>query len=297
MGYCDWAITIDGTTHPFGSVEVAGWDIAGRDYREDDTDRPRADDRYMGQDFATPGDIEIDVIIRQGGKTNQEKFDNAWALRKWFTQIWNGDTIRFTPGKLAELRVAGKAIVEGRPRSLDWDDSLAKFGIIKGTAVFVRSSTEVFSLGDDGEGGTKSVTVGLVPPQVGGLVAPLIAPLSTTAASTRARPFEVLSEVPVWPVIKVHGPINKGATVELTNGWTLRVNRALAYDEVATFDSRPGKASMDLNGRVFNLLDPTGARLSQLSIAPGLQEIALRGTSLEGTAYVTAEWREGTTGL
>ena len=289
MSYCDWSITIQGERHPFGEVQVAGWEIAGRDYRTDDTDRPRADGRYVGQDFSTPGDIEVDLLIRAPGKTNQEKFDNAWALREEFGRVWNGDAIRFTPGLVAELEVAGKAVVEGRPRSLDWDDSKAKFGIIKGNAVFVRTNEEVYAAGT----GTQSVTVGLVPAQQGGLIAPLVAPLTTSRSSSRAAPFDVGGDATVWPVISLHGPINPGAEIELLFNWTVKINRGLKYDEVAVLDTRPGRRAMTLNGQPVNLIDPTGARLTQLSVPPGTHSLALRGTSLEGTAYVTLEWREG----
>lgn len=287
MTYCDWSITISGTRHRFGDVEVESWNIGGREYRTDDTDRPRADGRWFGQDFATPGDVEINLIIRARGKTRQARFDNAMALRNRFTKVWDGDGIRNTPGAVAELEIAGKALVSGRPRHVDWDDSRAVFGIIRGTAVFVRDFDHSFEPGV----GWESVSVGLVPVQSGGLVAPLVAPLTTTRESTRARPFEVKSELPVWPIITVQGPIDSGATVELTNGWTLALNRSLAYDQKAVFDTQPGKRTMKLNGKSMNLLSPTGARLSQLSIRPGIQEVALRGKSLEGTASVRVQWR------
>lgn len=287
MTYCDWSITVSGASHNFDPVEVVSWNIGGREYRADDTDRPRTDGRWFGQDFATPGDVEIDLIIRAKGKTRQERFDNAMAIRNEFTAAWSGDKIRFTPGAVAELQIAGTAIVEGRPRHVDWDDERATFGIIRGKAVFVRDLDQAFEPGEMWQ----SVTVGLVPVQSGGLIAPLIAPLSTTRTSTRARPFEVVSDSPVWPIITVQGPLQSGGTVELTNGWTLALNTALAYDQKAVFDTRPGKRTMKLNGKTMNLLSPTGARLSQLSIPPGIQEVALRGKSLEGTASVRVQWR------
>lgn len=288
MSYCNWSITIDDTRYEFDPVEVESWSINGREYRTDDTDRPRTDGRYFGQDFATPGDVEINLIIRARGATREERFNNAMLIRENFTEVWNGDTIRFTPGAVAELEIAGRSLVQGRPRYIDWDDSRATFGIIRGTALFVRDFDQAFEPG----AGWNEVTVGLVPAQIGGLIAPLIAPLTTAYSSTRARPFEVLSPTPVWPVISVHGPLQSGGSVELTHGWTIKLNRALAYDEVAVFDTRPGQRSMTLNGRPVNLLSPTGDRLSNLSIQPGLNEVALRGASVEGTASVTVRWRD-----
>lgn len=288
MSYEDWALTVGTRRHPFGEVEVTSWTIGGREYRTDDTDRPRTDGRYFGQDFANPGDVEISVIIRAQGGDRQERFEKAMAIRDKFTEVWNADSIRLTPGATAELEIAGKAIVEGRPRHIDWDDSVATFGIIRGTALFVRNFDTGYSPG----AGWRNITIDLVPPAVGGLKAPLVAPLTTTRGSDRGRPFTVGGDGAVWPIITVYGPISSGAQVELVNGWTVKLNRSLAYDQRATLDTRPGKRTMKLNNRAVNLLDPTGARLSQLSIKPGNQEIALRGTSLEGTARVKVEWRE-----
>lgn len=288
MSYCDWSITIEGNRFEFDPVEVVSWTIGGREYRTDDTDRPRNDGRYFGQDFATPGDVEIELIIRADGSTREERFANAMTIREDFTRVWNGDTVRFTPGKVAELEIAGRALVEGRPRHIDWDDSRATFGIIRGSALFVRGFDDSFEPGQS----WNEVTVGLVPVQQGGLVAPLIAPLTTARSSTRARPFEVEGTEPAWPIITVRGPLQSGGKVELTNGWALHLNRSLAWDHVAVFDTRPGSRSMKLNGKAVNLLAPTGNRLTQLSIPPGIQEVALRGTSLEGTATVTLQWRD-----
>lgn len=288
MSYCDWIISIGDNHHKFGEVEVTSWNIGGREYRTDDTDRPRADGRWFGQDFATPGDVEIELIIRAKGATRQERFENAMAIRQDFQRVWDMDSIRFVNGAVAELEIAGVAVVEGRPRHVDWDDTRATFGIIRGTALFVRSSDEAYEPGAM----SHSITVGLVPPSVGGIIAPLVAPISTTRASSRSQSFEVGGESNVWPIITVSGPIQSGASVELINGWRLVLNRALAYDQKATFDTRPTHRSMNLNGKTMNLLNPAGARLSQMSIAPGVQSIALRGNSVEGTASVRVEWRE-----
>lgn len=287
MSFCNWALTIRDQRRVFGDVEVTSWTVGGRDYRTDDTDRPRADGRYFGQDYVLPGDVEIELLIRARGKTRQERFDNAMAIREDFTSFWNADNIRLNPGEVTELEIAGRAIVEGRPRHIDWDDNITTFGVIRGKALFVRGMDQSYAPGE----GWNEVTVGLVPVQQGGLIAPLIAPLTTARSSTRARPFEVDSNGPVWPIITVQGPLQSGGKVELTNGWSLHLNRGLAYDERAVFDTRPGRRSMQLNGKSMNLLSPTGARLSQLSIPPGIQEVALRGTSLEGTASVKLEWR------
>lgn len=292
MSFCNWSLTTEGTRHGFDDVEVSEWSIGGRVYRTDDTSRPRTDGRYFGQDFVDPGDVEIQLLIRVTTGPREDRFRAVSTIKERFTSFWDGDDIRLRPGVTSELEIAGRYVVEGRPRHVDWDDTLATFGIVKGTALFVRGQDEAFAVEPGGGSAWNEVTVGLVPAQIGGLIAPLIAPLTTAESSTRARPFTVNGDVPVWPIISVKGPIQTGAQVELVHGWTLRLNRALAFDETATIDTRPGHRTMDVNGQAQNVLSPSGARISQASIPPGLQEIALRGQSVEGTAEVTIRWRE-----
>lgn len=287
MSYCDWSLTVSGNRHKFGEVQVVTWNIGGREYRTDDTDRPRTDGRWFGQDFANPGDVEIDLIIRAKGPTRQERFEKAMALRTEFNRVWDADEIRLTPGALTELEIAGVAIVEGRPRHVDWDDSLATFGIIRGKALFVRDRDQAYEAGEM----TQSVTVGIVALQQGGLVAPLIAPLTTARSSSRAASFEVEGTSEAWPIITVSGPLQSGAKVELAGKWELHLSQSLAYDQVAVFDTRPGKRTMKLNGKAMNLLLPSGARLSQMTLPVGMNSVALRGKSVEGTATVRLQWR------
>lgn len=289
MSYEDWYLTVNGVRSSFGAAEVVSWNIEGREYRTDDTDRPRDDGRWFGQDYVTPGDITIELIIRADGKTRQERFDNAMAERARFTRLWNADGIRRAPGITTRLTVANRFSVDGRPRHVDWDDSRATFGIIRGTALFVRQDHLTRSADTINQ---RAVTVQLIPPAVGGIKAPLVAPITTTRGSDRGKTFTVGGTHPVWPKITIKGPIAAGAQVELLGIWTIVLNRALNYDHTAVINPDPSDRYMTLNGRPVNLLAPQSARLSQIKIPQGTREITLRGTSLEGTASVTAVWAE-----
>lgn len=291
MAFETWSLKSGSQTYRFDDVEVTSWDVAGRDFRVDDADRPRHDGRFMGRDFVNPGDITIELIIRARGKTRQERFDAAQDIRGKFDIAWNADSIRDTVGAVCELVIAGRAMVEGRPRAVDWDDSRATFGIIRGTALFVRSSTEVYAV--TGTSGSKwhSATLQLVPSQVGGLKSPLKEPLRTSVESSRAAPVEVASAVEAWPIIEIKGPIQSHAQVEVPGRWRIYLNRGLAWNQTAKIDTRPSIRATYLNNKPVQILDPRSSLLAECSLKPGSNVVALRGASIEGTASVSFRWR------
>lgn len=291
MSYGTWSITSGNNTYKFDDVEVVSWDVAGRDYRVDDTDRPREDGRYLGVDYANPGDVQIELIIRARGKTRQERFDAAQDIRAAFDTAWNADNIRGRVGATSELVIAGRSMVEGRARAVDWDDSRATFGIIRGTALFVRATNSVYSVDDSGVAGWESATLQLVPSQVGGLKASLKAPLRTTVESTRAAPVRVNSSVEAWPVIELTGPIQSNAQVEVPGRWRIYLNRGLAWNQKAVIDTRPANRATYINGKPVQILDARSSLLTECSLKPGDNVVALRGASIEGTASVTIRWR------
>lgn len=292
MSYETWSITSNGVKYNFDDVEVTNWDVAGRDFRIDDADRPREDGRFFGIDYVNPGDVEIDLIIRARGKTRQDRFEAASAIRGAFDTAWNADPIRLTNGATSELVIAGRVMVEGRPRHVDWDDSRATFGIIRGTALFVRATSELYAVDEDGNAGWRDATLMLVASQIGGLKDPLKAPLRTSVESTRAAPIEVGGTAPAWPVIEMTGPIQSNAQVEVPGRWRVYLNRALAWNQTARIDTRPGRRATYLNDSPVQLLDPRSSLLSECSLFPGPNVVALRGASLEGTASVRLLWRD-----
>lgn len=284
-----------GTDFEFGPVDVESVEIGGVSYRVDDTPLPRRDGIAFGRDFADPGDIVLTVSVSGESQVwgDEEIRHDVYRKATVFSEAWDARVLREQPRLIAELVSGELGMFEGRPRGVQWDYANYAVGFLRGRARFVRASTAVYAVDPDtGESPWHEQAVGLVPAQLGGLVAPLVAPLTTARASTRARPFTVGGDADVWPVITVTGPLQSGGQVELVNRWSLRLNQALAYDDVVVIDTRPGRRLMTVNGRPGNVLAPSGARLSQAFMPPGLQEIALRGASVEGTASATIRWRE-----
>lgn len=287
-----WSLNYDGGQHVFGQVLVTKVSVGGRVYRTDDTPLPYGDGITFGTDFADAGDVKLELIINQNRVKDaalQRELVRAEAFR--FLEFWDAAVVRSSPGRSADLVIPELGAFVGRPRRAEWDWETYRLGYLRGTATFVRSSSDVYEVDSSGTSPWLEETVGLVPAQLGGLVAPLAAPLSTAAASSRARSFTVGGTKPAFGIYTVRGPLQAGGQVELVGKWVAKLNRGLAYDAVAVIDTRPGHERMTVNGRPVNLLLPSGAVMSEMFMEPGPQAIALRGTSLEGTASVSVRWR------
>lgn len=286
-----WKISYGGTGHEFGAVFVEQVQIGSIVYRVDDSAAPRMDGIYFGQDFADPGDIEITVAVEAAGVLDPDARRAFVAAEvAAFTKAWDAAEARLKPGALVELHAGEIGVFEGRPRGLEWDRTDYASGFLRGRARFIRDSLISYPPESEG-GGWQQVTLGLVPSQVGGLIAPLIAPLRTSVESSRATPVVVAGDSDAWPVIELVGPIQSDAQVECVGRWSLRLNRGLSQGQTARLDTRDGRVATYLNDVPVQLLDPRSSLLSGCSLLPGSNVIALRGSSIEGTASVTVRWR------
>lgn len=283
-----WKLAWDGGVHDFGAVSVARVDFGSPSHRTDDESVPRGDGVWMGQDFQAPGDVVLDVSVSVCGPDPDALRENVRTIAAGFTSAWNDSALRDRPGVLAELWCGEIGIVEGRPRGASWDWENYAVGYLTGTARFVRDSDRMY---DPAAAAWQSARVGIVSPDSGGLVAPLVAPLSTARPSTRAQDFIVSGES-TWPIIEVRGPLQDGGRIELVGQWVAFLNRGFAAGDEVVIDTRPGRRSMTLNGAPVNVLSPSGARMDQMVLPPGSRSVALRGTSVTGTAEVTVLWRE-----
>lgn len=285
-----WKLTYEQTEFPFGDVVVEKVRFEGASFRVDDAPSPRRDGSLFGQDFIEPGDIVISVAVDAGGITDphaRRRFVAEHAEE--FSSAWVSARLRLSVAGTAILHAGEHGHFEGRPRGVEWDNSDYASGFLRGTARFVRNTTDVIVVNEDGNAPWHEVSVGLVPSLTGDIIAPLIAPVTTTIETSRAASFEVTG-ADAWPVYTVTGPLDVGASIECVGVWTARLNRALTFDDIAEFDTRPGRRVMRLNGAPVNLL-ADGARLSEMRLPPGSRQLALRGRSLTGLARVTARWQ------
>ncbi|MBP2323349.1 hypothetical protein JOF56_003734 [Kibdelosporangium banguiense] len=286
-----WKLTYPGMEYTFGTPDLPTFnrttpDVGDVDIRVADVDRPRTDGRTFGVDFRSGRTISFDLGVR--GRTEEDARRESALL----TTAWRADPVRLTPGGVAELhaRYAGRdRVAFGRPRRFSPNFSDVRVnGFVTVTADFAAID-DLFYAPD-----TETIQFGIVPPLGGGLLAPLASPLSTTMNSDRSQAIRVASEMPVWPVVEIHGPVaNPVLTVVGTggSGFTFDVRLTLLYDESITIDTRPWARSALRNGTANVAGAVRGTRLSKAALAAGSYEVGLKGNDPTGTARVRLSWR------
>jgi hypothetical protein len=239
---------------------------------------PSQDGTLMGVDV-----IEGPLVTFEIDVVSQDR-DGVKAIMEPLRRAWRGDAVRSVPGAVAALRSDRGKVTFGRPRRFTSADDDDRFGVSRVTCDFATVTDLWF-------GEEQTVTVPLVPPPGGGLVAPLAAPLSTTASSDRSQAVTLGGGLPTWPTVTVQGPITN-PVIEVLGvfRWEFQ-GLTLAYDEVLVIDARPWIRTILRNGAaVPGRLTPRSTRLKDSAIPPGAHEFVLRGTS-NGTPTATLAWR------
>ncbi len=282
----DWRLSYSGTDLSFGSVDSHYVfpqsnppSVSATSTTDQDAAIPRGDGVLFGQDYRDGLTLTFNIEVDGGDSENA-----ARALESDLAYAWRGDSIRTTPNATAMLTAHTGRSIFGRPRKYQPNWDLLPFGVTAVTCDFVTTD----DLWYDPQ---QSASVSLVPKQVGGLVAPLAAPLSTTATSDRSQGITIGGVAPVWPTIKIAGPITN-PEIEVLGQFKLGFNLNLAYDQSLVIDTRPWARSILVGrGSVAGSLMGKYDRLSDASLAPGRYEVALRGASTTGTPVATFAWR------
>lgn len=283
----EWSLTYPGTSFLFGSPETPVWnrttpDLGDVDLRVADVDRPRQDGRAFGVDYRTGRTITFDLGVR--GRTAVEVRDRAAEL----TKAWRADPVRRTPGAVAELRLnydGRERLVYGRPRRFAPDYSDVAVNTFVGAQADFACIDDLFYDTEE-----ETISFSIVPGLGGGLIAPLRSPLTTTASSDRSQGVHIASEMPVWPVIRIDGPITN-PVVNVGTVATFEVRLTLAHDEWVEIDTRPWARYALRNGTANVSGSVRGTRLAQAAIPAGSYEIGFKGTDPTGTASVQLSWR------
>jgi hypothetical protein len=283
----EWRLTYPGTSYRFGTPANAAWnlttpDVGDADLRVADVDRPRQDGRAFGVDYRGGRTISFEMGLR--AQTPAKAREEAALLQ----QARRADAIRSVPGAVAELRTVydgRERLMYGRPRRLALDYGDVTVNQYVGVVADFACSDDLFygSVEEDAR-------VSLVPSLGGGLMAPLRSPLSTTASSDRSVGINVDSEMPVWPVVRVNGPVsNAEVYVGDLFRWQLRLS--LDYDEYVDIDTRPWARYALRNGSANVTGAIRGTRLARSSIPSGSYPVGFKGEDPTGTSSIEVSWR------
>lgn len=273
--------------HQFGAgtpIRVRSFDPGPRVVADQDARLPAGHlGRHMGRDTEDGPEWTWDLIIKGGG--GAATFDTVQAL----TTAWKRS---HGPGEVSVLRYAlpGRMRrVYGRPRRWAATKDAVRYGWhydhYPVLATFQLADPRIF---DDV---ARSVTLSVVPASVGGLEAPLVAPLSTVRSSApRAGLVDAAGDAPAPVVVTFQGPITdpwvRGP------GWEVGLSGHIAYDQTVTVDALAATATLSPGGASVGGRLTRRTRLRDAVLRPGQQELTFGGSDQTGTATVTITWRD-----
>lgn len=254
-------------------------DIGDSDRSNDDGAIPRGDGTKFGSDFI--GGRTITLSFGTEGKTPED----VQARYEQLAGMWRADVVRKTAGAIAELVSDSGRSAFGRPRRLA-PSAFRQFH----SPPQIDIEADFQQADDLWYGAEQSMTVGLIPPATGGLMAPLRTPLSTTASSDRSQVFDVDGTIGTWSIIEINGPITN-PSVEVVGVFKLQYLITLLAGQRLVIDTRPWVRSVLLGrGSRGGSASRLSSRLSQTLIPSGRQEVVLRGSSA-GNPTARIRWR------
>lgn len=269
---------------PGHDLVLTDFDLALGSVRDGDAAWPIGHGSRPGADFLEAGTITM--TLRSAYRIR----DRAAADRATsaFTRAWRA-SLSARPGVMTPLRIqAGDRtrVVYGRAGRISPpipDSVLTRQGLVEIIAEFRVLDPLVYDVEPTG------VTVSVVPRSLGGIIAPITTPVTTTMTSgVEYRMLTVPGDAPAPLRITFHGPAQDPKVT--VGGAEIGVVGQIAYDENVVIDGRSRTATLDNPDAT-----PAGHRLSRTSrldllhVDPGTHEIAFTATDRTGTARVTVE--------
>ena len=216
--------------------------VSGAEPREGDSDRVQEDGRQLGRDYraAKTFTFEVGVLTDDlNGLGGDDWYAANVDYLDAMESAWQDEWWRETPDRIAVLRSneAGRLRrCYGRPRSYEEaEGGMTAKGYTPFVAEFALIDARWY---DDAE---QVVSCPLVPTTVGGLVAPLVAPLAATGTSEGETFAQVGGSRSTWPVVEFDAPYGITNPEVTIGGLTIGLRGTLPQGSVVTVDPRPWK--------------------------------------------------------
>lgn len=246
--------------------------------RDQDTDNPVGDGRIFGRDLESGPTWAFD--FRKGPGTVGAALEELAKVTGAWRSAPRG------PGQESVLRYAvgdRTRRVYGRPRRLTPDPNLLhSLGYLAATGEFVTA--DGYQYADE----ATSVSLSLIPGNAGGLVSPLVSPLTTVAGGQRQGLVWVEGDAPAPMEIIFRGPLTN--PMVSSTGWSVRLNASLAHDQSVTLDTRKGTVRRNDGANLAGALSRS-SYLPEARLQPGAREIIFTGNDATGTGSCSVSWR------
>ncbi|WP_435058525.1 phage distal tail protein [Streptomyces sp. bgisy060] len=273
------------TDIPVGEVEGVGVP----DLRTQDVENPAGDGSFAGVDFYKPRTIRMEAGIRTPGDPGR-----GLDLLAQLQRAADTPAVRQSPGAetLLRMRWPGRPTrrLHGRLRRVEATSTTnAVNGWIPLDIEFTALDPRFHA--DD----LSALTLNLSSDGLGGLRAPLVAPLTTGVAIPDERRGWLHNEgdLPAWPSIRITGPCSNPRIRHVQTGRVLELTVSLKSGEFIDIETRPGTRWALKNG-TGNLAPAlsTASRLDTFAIPPGSSELWWTARNYTGATRLAVTWHD-----
>lgn len=261
---------------------VTDFDQGTTEYRTNDTERSQGDGLIAGRDFLGGRTWGFSV------STNMRNLPDASTLESRLAAAWHNPKHRSKSLALVPLsyEMGGRwRRVYGRP---------SRYAGIRGDIQAVQGHGRIecdFRIHDPRyfDDWETVLRLPIVPASTGGLMAPLVAPLSTVRSSTPRAGLVVNTGTAATPLkVVFRGPVTN-PYVRAAAGWEVALNGSLAVGQSVTVDAFNGtvlRGSASVAGMLTRK-----TRLSTAVLPVGNSDLTFGGVDPTGTALVELRWR------
>jgi hypothetical protein len=265
------------------------------DMRVGDVEASQEDGIQFGRDFSAPKSVTFEMgvltdarnaLVPVGGTAHSTNLDYLNAVETW----WTDRRLRTNPWDYAVLRCCEDGSTYrayGRPRRYEeMAGNFTKLGYTPVMADFQLLDDRVYT------DVVSSASATLQQADEGGLMEPLMEPLSTVGETTGKSFIEVGGSRETWVWVEFTGPVtNPRATIgDLEVG----LNATIPSDTVTvTIDPRPWSRGVLRNDGASLAGATTSAtpQMKELLVWPGRHEVTYTGSDVTGTSVCRVFWR------
>ncbi|MGH3424363.1 MAG: hypothetical protein ACRDO8_06535 [Nocardioidaceae bacterium] len=294
MAFADWQCRLGGLDFGTGTpYRLSAFDAGKPQTRTQDTQLPGEDGQRNGVDHLSGTVVKVSIgIVAHDPET-------AMGLLADLRGVWNGDTLRSTPGAVTTLTYqrpgAFSRVVYGRPRRFDPATmSNVASGYIPIEADF-QADDDLFyadtasSLTITGDPISYQGTAGTVPPHV--------PPVTLAEAILPSDVAVNAGTAATWPIITFHGPRARPSVEYVGTDRSLRLATVLDAGLSVTVDTRPWMRTVTRSDGASLAGYLRGSRLADMGLQPGDTQISFGGTDATLTSSVDINWRDAWTSL
>ncbi|MFF2571221.1 phage distal tail protein [Streptomyces sp. NPDC058084] len=292
----DWQMDIGGillgtgTDIPIGDVEGIGVP----ELRTQDVENPAGDGSFPGIDLYGPRTVRLEAGIRTPGEPAR-----GLDLLAQLQRVADEPAIRQTPGAQAVLRMQwpGRTTrrLYGRLRRVEATSTATTVnGWIPLDVEFVAHDPRFHA--DD----ASALTLALSSDGLGGLRAPIVAPVTTGVAVPDERRGWLRNEgdLPAWPSLRITGPCSNPRIRHVESGRVLELAVSLMTGEHIDVETRPGTRWVLKNGsgNLAPFLSPA-SRLDTFTVPPGSSELWWTARNYTNATRLAVTWRSAWSAL